>query len=86
MGRESSPPWAEFVAEVRPVAPLRIPVRLEGIEFIVAVVCSLIVADLIEDEVLQFGAEIGSVADPRAGQVGLGFVSDMARIAPVVDH
>ena len=34
----------------------------------------------VEDEVLEFRTEIGSVADARAGEIGLRFPGDIARI------
>ena len=53
-GTESSLPWAGAVTEARPVRPLRRPVRLDGIDFVIAEIRGLIVADL-EDEVLEPG-------------------------------
>jgi hypothetical protein len=58
----------------------RLPVRLDRVDLVIAVVHALVVMHFVEDEVLEFRTEIGSVADARAGEIGLRFPDDIARI------
>jgi hypothetical protein len=45
----------------------RLPVRLDRVDLVIAVVDALVVMHFVEDEVLEFRTEIGSVADADAG-------------------
>ena len=54
-----------------------------GIDFVEAVVRALVIAHVVEDEVLELGAEIGRVADARAFQIGFGLLRDVAGVAAV---
>jgi hypothetical protein len=58
----------------------RLPVCLDRVDLVIAVVDALVVMHFVEDEVLEFRTEIGSVADARAGEIGLRFPGDIARI------
>jgi len=59
----------------------RLPVRLDRVDLVIAVVDALVVMHFVEDEVLESRTEIGSVADVRAGEIGLRFPGDIARIS-----
>ena len=50
------------------------------VDLVIAVVDALVVRHFVFSEVLEFPTEIGSVADARAGEIGLRFPGDMARI------
>src|SRR4029077_14103378 len=58
----------------------RLPVCLDRVDLVIAVVDALVVMHFVKDEVLEFRTEIGSVADARAGEIGLRFPGDRARI------
>ena len=78
---------AFFVA--RPVAQVmlraaRIPAALFGVDEVEAGMLVLIEADVIEDEELGFGAEIGGVGEAGILQIHLGLAGDPARVAVVV--
>jgi hypothetical protein len=61
----------------------RLPVCLDRVDLVIAVVDALVVMHFVEDEVLEFRTEIGSVADARAGGIGLRFPGDIARIPAI---
>jgi hypothetical protein len=61
----------------------RLPVRLDRVDLVIAVVDALVVMHFVEDEVLEFRTEIGSVADAGAGEIGLRFPGDIARIPTI---
>ena len=58
----------------------RLPVCLDRVDLVIAVVDALVVMHFVFNEVLEFRTEIGSVADARAGEIGLRFPGDIARI------
>jgi hypothetical protein len=58
----------------------RLPVCLDRVDLVIAVVDALVVMHFVEGKVLEFRTEIGSVADARAGEIGLRFPGDIARI------
>ena len=64
--------------------PSRIPTPFLGVDVVKAGVCILIEANVIEDEELGFGAEIGGIGDARVFQVQLGLARDPARVAIVM--
>ena len=73
----------------RPVAevvllPATVPAALFGVDEVIARMLILIEADVVEDEELSLGPEIGRVGDARVLQVQLGLLGDPARIALVV--
>ena len=75
---------AQLVAEVRLLVAAGVPGALDAVEEVVAGVLVLIVADVVEDEELQFGAEIGGVGDAGRLHVVDGLAGHVARIARVV--
>jgi len=61
----------------------RLPVRLDRVDLVIAVIAALVVAHLVEYEMLELRPEIGGVADPRLLQISLGLLRDVPRIAAV---
>jgi hypothetical protein len=51
----------------------RLPVRLDRVDLVIAVVGALVVMHFVFNDVLEFRTEIGSVADAGAGEIGLRF-------------
>ena len=75
---------ALLLADRVPEARLaRVPVALGGVERVVRVVRAEVVGDLVEDEELALGPEVGRVGDPGLGEVRLGASSDSTRVALV---
>ena len=74
---------ARPVAEVVLLAA-GIPAAFFGVDEVEAGVLVLIEADVVEDEELGFGAEVGGVGEAAVLQVHLGFLGDPARVALVV--
>ena len=75
---------AELVAEVGPFVAAGVPGAFDAVDEVVAGVLVLIVADVVEDEELQLGAEVGDVGDAGRLHVVDGLAGDVARIARVV--
>ncbi len=73
----------DLVAEVRRLLGARVPVALDRIDLVEAVVRVLAVADVVEDEELRLGPEVGGIADAARAQIGLGLLGDAPRIAAV---
>ncbi len=71
------------VSEIVLFAP-RVPAALFGVDVVEAGVLVLVKANVIENEELGFGAEVGRVGKAAVLQVHLGFLGDPARIALVV--
>ena len=61
----------------------RLPIRLDRVDLVIAVVDGLVAMHFVEDEVFEFRTEMGSVADTRAGEIGLRFPGDIARIPAI---
>src|ERR1700722_366975 len=61
----------------------RLPIRLDRVDLVIAVVDGLVAMHFVEDEVFEFRTEMGSVADTRAGEIGLRFSGDIARIPAI---
>src|SRR5947209_13119 len=62
----------------------RVPLPLGRVDQVETGVLVLLVADLVEDEELGLGPEVGDVADPGRLEVRLGLARDVARVARVV--
>ena len=60
-----------------------VPVALGRVEGVVRVVRAEVVRDLVENEELAFGPEVGRVGDARLGEIRLSAASDPAGVAPV---
>ena len=71
------------VAEVVLLAP-RIPASFFGVDEVIARVGVGVEADVVEDEELRFGAEIGRIGKAAVLEVELGLLGNPARIAIVV--
>ena len=65
------------------VFPARIPASFFRVNEIEPVLLALVEANVIEDEELGFGAEVGGIGEARGSQIKLGFLCDVARIAVV---
>ncbi len=74
----------ELVAEVRLLLAAGVPGPFHAIEVVVAGILGLVVADLVEDEELQLGAEVGDIGDAGGLHVIDGLAGDIARVARVV--
>ena len=74
----------DLVAEVRALVAGHVPMALDRVDLVGAVVDALAVADVVEHEELGLGAEEGAGADAGGIQVLLGLAGDAARIARVV--
>src|SRR5271169_6750489 len=60
--------------KMRKAAALRrLPVRLDRVDLVIAVVGAFVVMHFVFNDVLEFRTEIGSVADAGAGEIGLRF-------------
>ena len=55
-----------------------------GLDVVVARVLLGVVADVVEDEELGLGAEVGGVGDAGRLEIGLGLARDVARVARIV--
>jgi hypothetical protein len=75
---------AQLVSEARPVFTCRIPVGLNGIDFVIAVVGTLVVTHFIENKVLELRAEIGCVTDAGALEIGFRLLRDISDISAIV--
>ncbi len=72
-----------LVAEVRVLDPSRVPLTLDGIDVVVAVVNRAVEADIVKDEKLSFRADPGHIADPCELQILFGLLSDVSGIASI---
>src|SRR5262249_25282884 len=62
----------ELVPEAGAIFVHCVPIGLDGIDLVIAVIGALVVAHFIKDEVLELRPEIGGITNPGALQIGLG--------------
>jgi hypothetical protein len=74
---------AQLVPEARADLVRGVPVGLDGINFVVAVVGALAVAHFIEDKVLELRAEVGSVSDAGALEIILRLLRDVPGVPAI---
>jgi hypothetical protein len=87
LDREVATLGAGLVAEVRAAVlagqGAGVPGALHRVDVVVALVDAGAVTDRVEDVELRLRPEVGGVGDPAAGQVGLGLLRHVARVAAV---
>src|SRR5262249_31717768 len=71
----------KLVAEARSAS--RLPVRLDSVDLVIAIVHALVVMYLVEDEMLELRPEISAVAEPRALKISFRLLRDVTRVAAV---
>jgi hypothetical protein len=72
--REVAALLRRLVAEVRALGSVAVPAPLDRVDEVAGAVRALGVADLVEDEELGLGTEVGGVADAGLLEVRLGLV------------